>query len=393
MGAVCCLGLSVAEFWEGVCAGRSGIGPIERFDASGLRNSHAGEIKHWEVLRLPEGIVPEDLASRFALAAASEAVADANLPQTSHPERRGIAFSTNFGGTHAWERFASAWHTDPTQADPTDLLHYAFEEATALAAVAFGFLGPRTTLSLSCSSGAAAVAWAVDVIRAGWADVVLAGGHDALSLFSLAGLSALRTITAEQIRPFDRNRSGTLFGEGAGMLVLEARDHALARGAKIYGEVCGAAVNNNAYHMTAPDKHGEGLAAVLRAALQDAGIRPQAVDYVNAHATGTKYHDAVETAAIKSVLGPHAYAIPVSSIKAATAHPMAAAGALEAIATLLALRDGVVPPTLNYETPDPECDLDYVPNVSRHMALQCAVSLSAGIGGNNAALVLRKDEP
>ncbi|MBI3947933.1 MAG: beta-ketoacyl-[acyl-carrier-protein] synthase family protein [Armatimonadetes bacterium] len=393
IGAVCCLGLSVPEFWEGLCAGRSGIGPIARFDTTGLRNPCAGEIKHPEALRLPAGADPEDLAVRFALAAAREAVADAALPQGGDPGRRGIVFSTNFGGAHAWERFATAWHTDPAQVRSADLLRFSFEDAVAIAATALRFLGPRGTLSLSCSSGAASVAWAMDTIRAGRADVMLAGGHDALSLSSLAGLSALRTVTAEQIRPFDKNRSGTLFGEGAGMLVVEARDHAVARGARIYGEVCGAAVNNNAYHVTAPDKQGEGLAAALRAALGDAEVPPEAVDYVNAHATGTKYHDAVETAAIKAVLGARAGEIPVSSIKAATAHPMAAAGSLEAIASLLALRDGIVPPTLNYETPDPACDLDCVPNIARRTSLRCVVSLSSGIGGNNAALVLRKDEP
>ncbi|MDH7569718.1 MAG: beta-ketoacyl-[acyl-carrier-protein] synthase II, partial [Armatimonadota bacterium] len=177
---------------------------------------------------------------------------------------------------------------------------------------------------------------------------------------------------------------------GAGIVVLERYDHALARGARIYGEVCGAAVNNNAYHLTAPDKRGEGLAAVMRTALADAQISPAAVEYVNAHATGTKYHDAVETMAIKAVLGARAYQIPVSSIKGATAHPMAAAGSIEAIATLLALRDGIVPPTLHYEEPDPECDLDYVPNTARPAAIGCALSVSSGIGGNNAALVLRR---
>jgi 3-oxoacyl-[acyl-carrier-protein] synthase II len=220
--------------------------------------------------------------------------------------------------------------------------------------------GPATTLSLSCSSGAAAMGLALDLIRAGRADVMLAGGHDTLSYSSLAGLSILRTITAEQIRPFDKRRSGTIFGEGAAMLVLEEREHAQARDA-------------------------------LEAALADAGVAADALDYINAHGTGTPYHDVAETVAIKTALGDHAYNIPVSSIKAATGHIMAGAGALEAIVTILAMRDGVVPPTLNYGEPDPDCDLDYVPNESRAHPVRVAASISSGIGGNNAAVVLQRE--
>lgn len=392
VGAVSSLGLSVKELWEGLCAGRSGIEPLQRLDTSGLRNPTGGEVKHPEALLLPAGVEASDLATRFALAAAREAVADAGLEGAGEQPRAGISFSTNFAGGSAWERYATGLLTGETT-DPLDLLAFSFEDAAALAAGAFGFAGPRATLSLSCSSGCAAIAWARDTIRLGRADVMLAGGHDALSMSAMAGLSVLRTITNEKIRPFDKNRNGTIFGEGAGILVLEERKHALARGARIYGEVCGSATNNNAYHITAPDKRGEGLAAVLRGALADARVAPESVDYVNAHATGTKYHDAVETAAIKEVLGARAYAIPVSSIKGATAHAMAAAGSLEAIVSLLVIRDGIVPPTLNYEVPDPECDLDVVPNEARRVPVGCVVSISSGIGGNNAAVVLRRDVP
>jgi 3-oxoacyl-[acyl-carrier-protein] synthase II len=395
MGAVCSLGLTVPTFWERLCAGASGITPITRFDATGLRNTHAGEVKPLEALLLPPGPAPEDPATRFALAAAREALADAGVVGHYPPERVGVVFSTNFGSALSWERFATHLLTgeEPGDVPAARCSLPSFADAATLVAERFQLFGPRPMLSLSCSSGAAAIGWGMDAIRLGLADAVLAGGHDALSLSALAGLSVLRTITAEQIRPFDRNRSGTIFGEGAGMLLLEEREHARARGAIIYGEVCGAAVNNNAYHITAPDKRGEGLALVLRAALADARVAPEAVDYVNAHATGTKYHDVIETVAIKEVLGARAYQIPVSSIKAGTAHAMAAAGSLEAIASLLAMRDGRVPPTLNYEEPDPECDLDCVPNVAREATVRCVASLSSGIGGNNAALILRRDEP
>jgi len=248
--------------------------------------------------------------------------------------------------------------------------------------------GPATTLSLSCSSSAAATGLALDLIRAGRADVILAGGHDTISYSSLAGLSILRTITADEIRPFDKRRNGTIFGEGAAMVVLEELEHARARGAPISAELLGYGLNNNAYHLTAPDKGGEGLRHVLEAALRDAHVAADQLDYINAHGTGTPYHDVAETVAIKTALGDHAYRIPVSSIKAATGHIMAGAGALEAIATILAMRDGVVPPTLNYDEADPNCDLDYVPNEARAHRVKIAASVSSGIGGNNAAVVL-----
>ncbi|MDH7569819.1 MAG: beta-ketoacyl synthase N-terminal-like domain-containing protein, partial [Armatimonadota bacterium] len=204
VGVVCCLGLTTREFWEGLCAGRTGIAPVERLDMSGLRNVLGGEVKHPELLNCPTGAASGDLAACFALAASREAVTDAGILGCVAPERAGIAFSTNFGGAAAWERFATRFSADPVAARPEDLWHYTFEAAATQAAGHFGFAGPRTTLSLSCSSGAAAIAWGMDAIRCGRADVVLAGGHDALSLSALAGLSALRTITAEMIRPFDR---------------------------------------------------------------------------------------------------------------------------------------------------------------------------------------------
>lgn len=229
---------------------------------------------------------------------------------------------------------------------------------------------------------------AADLIRVGRADLMVAGGHDSLSISSLAGLSSLRTITPDEIRPFDARRNGTIFGEGAAMLVLEEYEHARARGANIYAEVLGYGLNNNAYHLTAPDKGGAGMAEVLRMAFRDAGVSTDSIDYINAHGTGTAYHDPAETQAIKAVLGDHAYTIPVSSIKAATSHIMGGAGSLEVIATVLAMRDGVVPPTLNYAERDPECDLDYVPNEAREHKVQTALSISAGIGGSNAVVML-----
>lgn len=218
---------------------------------------------------------------------------------------------------------------------------------------------------------------------------MLCEGHDSLAYSSMAGLSILRTITNEEIRPFDTRRNGTLFGEGAAALLLEDLEHAQARGATIFAEVLGYAVNNNAYHLTAPDKEGEGIVAVLREALRDGGVAGEEIDYVNAHGTGTAYFDVTETKAVKTVLGPRAYQIPMSSIKPAVGHMMAAAGSVEVLVTVCALRDGVAPPTLNLELPDPECDLDYVPGAARPATMRTALSISSGIGGNNAAVVLR----
>jgi 3-oxoacyl-(acyl-carrier-protein) synthase len=250
--------------------------------------------------------------------------------------------------------------------------------------------GPIMTLSIACASGAAAIGMAADLVKSGAAEAMLAGGHDCLALSPLAGLSVLHTITVEDIRPFCRTRSGTLFGEGAGMVVVEELEHARKRGAEPLAEVLGSWQNNNAFHITAPDEGGAGMARCLVRALEEANLSPAQVDYVNAHGTGTEHHDPAETEALKTVLGAHVYEIGVSSIKGAIGHLMGAAGAVETIATVLALRDGIMPPTVNLAERDEACDLDYVTEGARKADLRYAVSLSAGIGGSNAAVVLGK---
>ena len=385
MGAICCLGRNVAQVWEGLCQGKSGISRITKFDPTGLRNEEAGEVKDFAP---PEDWRHLDEATQFALTASAEAIQDSGLDlDACDHTRAGVICSTNFGGGGSWDRMI---RQADDGLDANLFYQFSFHSALDEIATRFGLLGPKSLISNSCSSGANAIGYAFDLIRSGRADIMLAGGHDSLALSSLAGLSALRTITAEKIRPFDKNRSGTIFSEGAGMLLLEDFQHAQQRGATIYAQVLGYGVNNNAYHLTAPDKGGAGLAQVLQMALADAQISPDQLDYINAHGTGTKYHDPAETQAIKSVLGDHAYRIPVSSIKAATGHVMAGAGAVEAIASILAMRDSMVPPTLNYQEPDPECDLDYVPNQARKAEVSICASISSGIGGNNAALILGK---
>jgi 3-oxoacyl-(acyl-carrier-protein) synthase len=383
----------VASFWQGLIENRSGIGPITKFDTTGYRNENGGEVTDFAFDPTAFGLPAEaevDEATQFALVACAEALTDSGLELTDALADSGLVLSTNFGGATAWEWFIENQPWDEAEVAPALFGEFAFHSAADRAAEAFDLRGPVVTLSNSCSSGTSALGYAADLIRHGRAEVMLAGGYDTLSPSSLSGLSVLRTLTAEDIRPFDRNRSGTLFGEGAGVLVVERRAHAEARGARIYAEILGYGVNNNAYHLTAPDKGGEGMVHALRLAFAEARIVPEEIDYVNAHGTGTPYHDVAETLAIKAVLGDHAYRIPVSSIKAATAHPMAAAGSLEAIASVLAMRDGIVPPTLNYETPDPDCDLDYVPHAAREATVRCVLSISAGIGGNNAAVIVRR---
>jgi 3-oxoacyl-(acyl-carrier-protein) synthase len=381
------LGNDVQSFWTALLAGSTGIAPITKLDTTGLRNASGGEVRDFNWSQYgEEGDCDE--ASQFAFGAAHEAIADAHLSDTKLAAC-GLVFSTNFGGAASWEAVCEQAGAGE-DIDSELFRQFTPEHAAEYTANRMNITGPRVTLSNACSSGGNAIGLACDWLRLGRCDIVLAGGHDGLGLSSLAGLSILRTISPDLCRPFDKDRNGTIFGEGAGILVLETEESAWRRNAKVYAEVVGWAVNNNAYHLTAPDKEGAGLRAVMTAALKDADVSPDGIDYINAHGTGTQYNDLAETQAIKAVLGERAQDVPVSSIKAATSHTMAAAGALEAIATVLAMVESKLPPTINYQTPDPECDLDYVPNLARESKVHVALSNSSGIGGNNASVVFRR---
>lgn len=385
LGCITPLGNDVPTFWQGLISGRTGIAPLTKLDTTGLRNETGGEVRDFDWSRYGED-GDCDEASQFAFAAAHEAVVDAHLTDFDLRDA-GIVFSTNFGGAASWEAVCEM--AIGGESDSELFRQFTPEHAADYTAERLAIEGPRLTLSNACSSGGNAIGLACDWLRLGRCSIALAGGHDGLGLSSLAGLSILRTISPDLCRPFDKNRNGTIFGEGAGILVLETWESAMRRNAKVYAEVVGSAVNNNAYHLTAPDKGGAGLREVMEKALSDAQIGPEQIDYINAHGTGTQYNDLAETQAIKAVLGTRAVNVPISSIKAATSHTMAAAGALEAIATIQAIVEGTLPPTLNYQTPDEECDLDYVPNQARTAAIRTAISNSSGIGGNNASLVLR----
>ena len=301
----------------------------------------------------------------------------------------GVVLSTNFGAAGSVEQFLASPDDEGT-AHGGDAMQQSFQSCADIVADIWQFAGPRSVLSLSCASGTAALAYGADLIRSGRAQAIVTGGFDGLSKYAWSGLSALRTMTKDEIRPFDKRRAGTIFSEGAGALVVEELEHARARGAKILAEVVGWGTNNNAFHLTAPSKQGAGSAAVMSMALASGGIKPSDIDHVNAHGTGTPHNDVTETDAIKSVFGDHAGHMPVTAIKSMTGHMMGAAGSVEAIASIMTIRSGIIPPTINYGEPDPACDLDYVTNGKREGSVQTVLSNSAGIGGCNAAVILRK---
>jgi len=374
LGAVSPLGWGVGPLWEGLVAGRSCLGPVRRFDTSGLRSSRGGEVP-----ATPDAgpSKPRTLAEGYLLAAVREALSHSGAPLP----RTALVVGTNFGGMAVAER-ALAGTAGP------DLAGYEFREQAARCAGELGLTGATVALSLSCASGTAALVTARDLILSGRAERVVAAGYDELSRYAFAGLAALRAMTAADLRPFDRRRDGTLFSEGAGALVVESERAAAERGATLLAEVLGGALTNDAYHMTAPEKEARGIQALIRGALADAGVGPERIDHVNLHGTGTKYNDAIETKALKGVFGERAGRIPVTANKGAIGHAMGAAGVLEIVATVLSMREGVVPPTAGLEEPDPECDLDVVTGAAREVDIGVALKTSYGIGGANAAVVL-----
>jgi 3-oxoacyl-(acyl-carrier-protein) synthase len=386
MGCVTPLGGSVAALEPGLFGGECGLAPIRRFPTDGLRSDLGGEIA--TPPPLPPWADPDRVSlSRelgFLAAAVQEATADAGLASQLRGSRVGCVASTNFAGSGAMERVHAS---DPPSAEAFGAM--LFDAGPRMLADCLGLRGPSVALSISCASGTSAVGLAAQWVRRGLVDVALAVGYDALTLYVLAGLSILRTTSTDTCRPFDRNRSGTVFSEGAAAVIIESDAHAAGRGALAHAEILGYADTNNAYHLTAPDKDGEGIRLAIERAIGAAGIAPSEVDYVNAHGTGTVYHDVTEVRALKSVLGDRAREIPVTSIKGAVGHLMGAAGTVEVIAGILAIRRGEAPPTVGLAEPDPECDLDHVPDGPRPFAIRSVLTNSAGIGASNASLVLR----
>ncbi|MFO7869981.1 MAG: beta-ketoacyl-[acyl-carrier-protein] synthase family protein [Kiritimatiellia bacterium] len=383
MGAVSPFGAGADKLWEALCSGRSGIRDITCFDTSEYKFKRAGEVTGFE---LPDGVKNSGLsrAESFGVTAALEA-----RNGRGSGEDTALVLATNFGGIDAAGDFL-AYACGEKDDIPEGFDGLNFQSCADRMASELGFRGHRSVVSLSCASGTAALATAAEMIASGKAKAVLTVGFDALSRFAWSGLSSLRTMTRDEIRPFDADRSGTLFSEGAGAVLVEDMESAVTKGSDIMAELAGWATGNNAYHMTAPAREGEGSRLVMTGALEKAGISAGEIDHVNAHGTGTRPNDVTETQAVKAALGPRAYQIPVTSVKSMTGHMMGAAGSVEAIASVMSINTGIVPPTINYRKKDPECDLDYVPNLYRKVEVNTVLSNSAGIGGCNAAVVLRK---
>ncbi len=399
MGCISPLGNDVASTWEAVCRGQSGVGPITLFDASDLETRFAAEVKGFDPVAHfgRKDARRMDRFTQFALVSSLQALADAQLEITdANRDEVGAYIGTGIGGVATLiEGIETMRVGGPRRVSPFTVPLMLPDSGGAQVAIHLGIRGPNMAVVSACATGANAIGEAVEVIRRGAAQVMLAGGAEAgVVRVAMAGFNAMTALSRRNdapqraSRPFDLNRDGFVAAEGAGVLVLEFLEHARARGARILGEVLGYGVNNDAYHISAPSEDGTGASRCLSLALKDAELSPSEIGYINAHGTSTPLNDRSETAAIKRAFGESARHIPISSTKSMTGHMLGAAGGIEVIFTLLALRDGVLPPTINYETPDPECDLDYVPNQARRAKVRYAMSNSFGFGGHNACLVL-----
>jgi 3-oxoacyl-[acyl-carrier-protein] synthase II len=394
-------GNTAEEFWANCLAGQSGVAPITHFDASTYHTRFAAEVKNFDPAQFMNFKEARRMsrASQMVVACAQLAANDARLTlPVEDPERVGVYMGTAVGGYDMSEVGMRALITKGWQRLSPFAIGAAMPNGPAFqVGMCIGSKGYLTTVTAACASGTQAIGEAAEVIRRGWADVMFAGGTEAGVIeIALAGFGQMRALSTHNAepqkasRPFDKNRDGFVIGEGAAMLILESLDHAIARDAPIYGEVLGSAVANDAYDVAAPDPTGEGEVRVMQLALADAGIGADEIDHINAHATSTVVGDAVETLAIKKLFGDRAYRLPISSTKSMIGHGLGAAGALEAVVCLLTLRDQKIHPTINLETPDPSCDLDYVPNVARAARVETVLSNSFGLGAQNACLILRK---
>jgi 3-oxoacyl-[acyl-carrier-protein] synthase II len=401
MGVLTPIGNTVEEFWASLVAGKGGVGPITKFDASNHSCKIAAELKGFDIGNYidPREARRMDLFVQYAVAAAKMAVDDSGLEITpENATRVGVLVGSGIGGVETWEtQHKILLEKGPNRVSPFFVPMLIANMGSGQISIIFGAKGPNTTVVTACTTGTNAIGDAYEVIKRGDADAMITGGAEAaifpLSCAGFCSAQAFSTRNDEPekaSRPFDAQRDGFVMGEGAGILVIEELEHAKARGAKICAEIIGYGMSGDAHHMTAPAPDGEGAARCIQAALDDAGIKPENVSYINAHGTSTEMNDKYETMAIKTVFGDYAYKVPVSSTKSMTGHLLGAAGAVEAIACTKALQGSIIPPTINYEFPDPNCDLDYVPNVARKAELEIAISNSFGFGGHNATIVMKK---
>ena len=401
MGVVSPLGIGLEKNWEAVCQGKSGIGPLTRFDASEFTAQIAGEVKGFN----PEDFIDKkevkkmDVFIQYALAAGTQAIQDAQLKiDESNADRVGVLVGAGIGGLSTIEKYHSILlEKGPKKISPFFIPMLIVNLAPGQISIYFGARGPNSSVVTACATGNHSIGEAFKTIQRGAADAMIAGGAESvitpLAVGGFASMKALSTRNHEPekaSRPFEKDRDGFVMAEGAGILILESLEFALERGARIYAEIVGFGCNADAYHISAPSPNGVGAAKCMEIAMKDAGINYDEVDYVNAHGTSTPLNDMSETMAMKKVFKDHAKKVAVSSTKSMTGHLLGAAGGVEAAFSALAIKNGVIPPTINYDTPDPECDLDYVPNIAREAKVRVAMSNSFGFGGTNATLIFKE---
>ncbi len=404
MGAITPIGLTAKEFWANLIDGVSGAGPITHFDASNFDCRIAAEVKGFDPAQYIDGKAARRMHrfAQFSVASAKMALEDAGLTvDETNTDNIGIVVNTGGGGMGEMGPATEALMTrGPSRVSPLMIPNLAPNMASCQVSIQFGIRGPAITSTAACAAGIYAFIEAMWLLEKGEADVILAGGTEAgitpQAIASLANARALSTRNDEPqraSRPFDLDRDGFVFGEGAGVMVLERVEHAQARGARIYAELVGSGLSADAYHITAPDPTGRSASLAMSKAIKSAGLQPEDVDYVCAHGTGTPLNDASETRSIKQALGEHAYKVAISSPKSMVGHLLGAAGAISAITTVMAINDNVIPPTINLETPDPDCDLDYVPNVARETEVRVAMANGFGFGGQNGVIVFKEWQP
>ncbi|MGE5345938.1 MAG: beta-ketoacyl-ACP synthase II [Acidithiobacillales bacterium] len=401
VGLVSPVGLTTTETWEALLEGRSGVGPVTRFDATDYACRIAAEVKGFQPEKFLEkkDVKKFDTFIHYAIAAAKEALADSGIViDEANAESVGVCIGAGIGGLPLIEEMkVTVLEKGPRRISPFFIPGLIVNMPAGLISILTGAKGPNTAVATACATSAHAIGDAANIIRRGDADVMIAGGTESVVVpLAIGGFAAMRALStrnddpAAASRPWDRDRDGFVLGEGAGILVLEEMGLAVARGATIYAELAGYGMSGDAYHISAPSDDGDGPYRVMRNTLRDAGLPSESVDYVNAHGTSTPHGDKIETVALKRAFGEHARKLAVSSTKSMTGHLLGAAGGLEAGITALAIRYGVIPPTINYVTPDPECDLDYTPNVARERSVGVALSNSFGFGGTNACLLMKK---
>jgi 3-oxoacyl-[acyl-carrier-protein] synthase II len=400
LGAVTAIGHDVNSFWDSLAAGRGGIHRVTLFDPKDFASQVGAEVRDWDPAQHmdPKEVRRNDRYTHFGFVAAKQAVADSGLDMARQDgDRVGVIIGSGIGGMHTYEtQLKTLWERGPRKVSPFTIPALIGNMCSGLVAIEYGARGPNFCVVSACATGTHAIGEAAHAIRRGDADIMIAGGTEAaITPFAYASFCAMKAMSTRNdapekaCRPFDRNRDGFVMGEGAGVLVIESLQHARARGARIYCELAGYAATCDAFHITQPDPEGKGLSMAMKRAIASAGARLDEIDYINAHGTSTPYNDKFETLAIKQVFGEHARKLPISSTKSMTGHLLGAAGGIESVICAKTIEKQTIAPTINIEEPDPDCDLDYVPNVARPARIRTVLSNNLGFGGQNAAVVFR----